>query len=104
MFKKVEEKLCVAIPVLKKEEYDEVCAVIKEATAKIKSEIGDEFFAFTASMKTPVPKHLTSVPELLRYHEATKYFVMSIVREAYREGLHLKDVDYCCPPVVFVYE
>ncbi len=104
MFKKVEEKLCVAIPVLKKEEYDEVCAVIKEATAKIKSEIGDEFFAFTASMKTPVPKHLTSVPELLRYHEATKYFVMSIVREAYREGLHLKDVDCCCPPVVFVYE
>ena len=104
LFKKVEEIICVAIPVLKKEEYDEVCSVIKEATAKIKSAIGDEFFAFTASMKTPVPKHLTSVPELFRYHEATKYFVMSIVREAYREGLHLKDVDYCCPPVVFVYE
>ena len=55
-------------------------------------------------MKTPIPKHLTSVPELFRYHEATKYFVMSIVREAYGKGLHLKDIDYCCPPVVLVYE
>ena len=54
-------------------------------------------------MKTPIPKHLTSVPELFRYHEATKYFVMSIVREAYNKGLHLKDVDYCCPPAVLVY-
>ena len=55
-------------------------------------------------MKTPIPKHLTSVPELFRYHEATKYFVMSIVREAYDKGLHLKNVHYCCPPVVLVYE
>ena len=60
--------------------------------------------AFIASMKTPIPKHLTSVPELFRYMEATAYFVMSIVREAYDKGLHLKDVDYCCPPVVLVYE
>ena len=55
-------------------------------------------------MKTPIPKHLTSVPELFRYYEATKYFVMSIVREAYDKGLHLQGVDYCCPPVVLVYE
>ena len=99
-----EEKLCVKIPVLKKPEYDEMCAAIKNATEKIKAAIGEEFTAFIASMKTPIPKHLTSVPELFRYHEATKYFVMSIVREAYGKGLHLKDVDYCCPPVVLVYE
>ena len=100
----VEEKLCVKIPVLKKTEYDEMCAAIKNTTEEIKSAIGEEFTAFIASMKTPIPKHLTSVPELFRYHEATKYFVMSIVREAYDKGLHLKDVDYCCPPVVLVYE
>ena len=99
-----EEKLCVKIPVLKKTEYDEICAAIKNATEEIKAAIGEEFTAFIASMKTPIPKHLTSVPELFRYHEATKYFVMSIVREAYGKGLHLKDVDYCCPPVVLVYE
>jgi hypothetical protein len=81
-----------------------MCAVIKNATEEIKAAIGEEFTAFITSMKTPIPKHLTSVPELFRYIDATKYFVMSIVREAYRKGLHLKDVDYCCPPVVLVYE
>ena len=98
-----QNKLCVKIPVLKKAEYEELCDVIKTATEEIKSAIGEEFTSFIASMKTPIPKHLTSVPELFRYHEATKYFVMSIVREAYEKGLHLKGVDYCCPPVVMVY-
>ena len=56
------------------------------------------------TLKTPLPKHLTSVPELFRYIEATAYFVMAILREAYNKGLHLKGVDQCCPPVVLVYE
>ena len=99
-----EDRLCVKIPVLKKAEYDELCAVMKSATEEIKAAIGEAFTRFITSMKTPIPKHLASVPELFRYHEATKYFVMSIVREAYGKGLHLKDVDYCCPPVVLVYE
>lgn len=97
-------KLCVKIPVLKKAEYNEMCIIIKSATEKIKSEIGEEFTSFIASMKTPLPKHLTSVPELYRYYEATTYLVMAIVREAYNKGLHLKDVDYCCPPIVLVYD
>ena len=78
--------------------------LMKNHCEQLKSAIGEEFTAFIASMKTPIPKHRTSVPELFRYHEATKYFVMSIVREAYGKGLHLKDIDYCCPPVVLVYE
>jgi len=81
-----------------------MCALIKNATDEIKAVIGEEFTTFITSLKTPIPKHLTSVPELFRYIEATAYFVMSIVREAYDKGLHLKDVDYCCPPVVLVYE
>jgi len=101
---RTDDKLCVNIPVLKESEYDEMYSVIKNATNEIKSAIGEEFTAFITSMKTPIPKHLTSVPELFRYMEATAYFVMSIVREAYSKGLHLKDVDYCCPPVVLVYE
>jgi len=101
---RTEDKLCVKIPVLKKTDYDEMCALIKKATEEIKAVIGEEFTAFITSLKTPIPKHLTSVPELFRYMEATAYFVMSIVREAYNNGLHLKDVDYCCPPVVLVYE
>ena len=70
----------------------------------MKAAIGKEFASYVTTMKAPVPKHLTSVPELYRYHDATKYFVMAIIREAYDKGLHLKDVDYCCPPVILVYE
>ncbi len=94
----------VRIPVLKKAEYDELCAIIQTATAEVKAAIGKEFASFVTAKKTPIPKHLTSVPELYRYCDATKYFVMAIIREAYDKGLHLKDVDYCCPPVMLVYE
>lgn len=97
-------KLRVAIPVLKKSEYEKVNAAIKRATENLKAAIGEEFSAFASSKKTPVPKHLTSVPELFRYGDATNYFAMTVVRKAYKKGLHMKNVDYCCPPAVLVYE
>lgn len=97
-------KPCVKIPVMEKSAYQDLCGVIQNATDEIKSAIGKEFTGFITSMKTRIPKHLKTVPELYRYSDATKYFVMAIVREAYNKGLHLKDVNYCCPPVVLVYE
>ena len=97
-------KLRVAIPVLKKTEYEKVNAAIKCATESLKTAIGEDFSAFASSKKTPVPKHLTSVPELFRYGDATNYFAMTVVRKAYENGLHMKNVDYCCPPAVLVYE
>ena len=99
-----DNKPYVKIPNMKKSDYQKVMRIVKSATAEIKSAIGDAFTAFTTAMKTPVPKHLTSVPDLFRCIDATKYFVMAIVREAYGKGLHLKNVDYCCPPAVLVYE
>lgn len=103
LIKSSDNRIATAIPVLQKSEYDDMCIIIKCATEKIKCAVGDEFSNFTRSMKTHIPKHLTSVPELFRYSDATKYFVMAVVREAYEKGLHLKNVDYCCPPVVMVY-
>lgn len=97
-------KLRVAIPVLKKSEYEKVNAAIKRATENLKAAIGEDFSAFASSKKTPVPKHLTSVPELFRYGDATNYFAMTVVRKAYENGLHMKNVDYCCPPAVLAYE
>ncbi len=97
-------KLRVAIPVLKKSEYEKVNAAIKCATESLKKAIGEDFSAFVSSKKTPVPQHLTSVPELFRYSDATNYFAMTVVRKAYEKGLHMKNVDYCCPPSVIVYE
>ena len=99
-----EDKPYVNIPVITKNDYERILGIIKATTEQIKSAIGTEFATFTDSMKTPIPRHLTSVPELFRYHNATEYFVMAIVREAYEKGLHLKGVDYCCPPVLLVYE
>lgn len=98
------DKPYVKIPVMEKTSYQEVCALVQTAVEEIKAAIGDEFTAFIMPMKAWIPKHLTSVPELYRYHDAAKYFVMAIVREAYGKGLHLKNVDACCPPVVLVYE
>jgi len=92
------------IPVLKQTEFTELKRVILSTTTEICQAIGEDFTAFIESMKTPIPKHLTSVPDLFKYIAATSYIVMSVVREAYDKGLHLKDVDYCCPPVVLVYE
>ena len=97
-------KLSVAIPVLKNTEYEKVNAAIKCATESLKTAIGEDFSAFVSSKKTPVPKHLTSVPDLFRYGDATNYFAMTVVRKAYENGLHMKNVDYCCPPVVLVYD
>lgn len=97
-------ELRVAIPVLKKTEYEKVNAAIKCATESLKTAIGEDFSAFVSSNKTPVPKHLTSVPDLFRYGDATNYFAMIVVRKAYENGLHMQNVDYCCPPVVLVYD
>lgn len=99
-----QDKPFLKIPVLKQAEYVELSAVIQWATSEITGAIGEDFATFIATMKTPIPKHLTSVPKLFRYIEATTYITMSVVREAYDKGLHLKNVDYCCPPVVFVYD
>ena len=96
--------LNLQIPVLKNTEYDIICSVIKNATEEINLAIGNKFDSFIDDRKTKLPKHLTSVPELYRYYESTTYFVMGVVRKAYNKGLHLKDVNYCCPPVVLVYE
>ena len=40
----------------------------------------------------------------IAYGDATNYFAMIVVRKAYENGLHMKNVDYCCPPVVLVYD
>ena len=97
-------KLTLKIPVLKENEYAELHAATNHATNEMKKIVGEDFSTFISTMKTPIPKHLTSVPELFRYSDATNYLVMAIVREAYNKGLHLKGVNYCCPPVVLVYE
>lgn len=95
--------LRVDIPVLMETEYTELNATIKRTVEALKAAIGNNFSAFAHSMKTPIPKHLTSVPELFRYNAATNYFAMAVVRTAYEKGLHLKNLSGCYPPAILVY-
>ncbi len=99
-----EAKPYVKIPIINKGDYDKLLALVKTATAELSAAIGDKYVGFITTMKTPIPKHLSSVPELFKHLNASAYFVMANVREAYERGLHLKDVNYCCPPVVLFYE
>lgn len=94
----------VNIPVIAQANYDRLTVLMNAATSEMQEAIGEEFAAFVDTMRTPLPKHLTTVQELFIYSDATKYFVMAIVREAYEKGLHLNGVDYCCPPAVLVYQ
>lgn len=94
----------VTIPVLKAEEYDRLRGVIRCATDELKAALGERLEEFISSQKAPIPRHLTSVPELFRYSDATVYFVMAIVREACEKGLHLNGVNCCCPPVVMTWK
>ena len=57
-------------------------------------------------MKTQITYHEENgyCESTLPYIDASGYLVMAVVREAYEKGLHLKNVDYCCPPVVMVFE
>lgn len=96
--------LSVDIPVMDEEVYAQLSDIIQKNQAILISELGDRYIDFLRGAATEIPAHLKSVPEYLRYAPATRCIVMSAVREAYEKGLYLSDVDYCCPPVVLVYE
>lgn len=84
--------------------YSELTLIINDAYERLINAIGEDYRTYLCGAAIPIPSHIKSVPEFFRYAPATRCIVMSAVREAYDRGLHLHDVDYCCPPVVLVYE
>lgn len=94
----------VDIPVMNRETYQAVNEIIESAYNALVHELGGDYKAYLRGNMIPVPSHLKSVPDVFRYSPATNYIVMAAVRQAYDKGLHLKGVDYCCPPVVLVYD
>ncbi len=97
-------KLAVDIPVMSKAENTELTAIIKHNQEILITELSDSYQKFLKGSAISVPQHLKSVPEFLRYSPATRCIAMSAVREAYEKKLHLHDVDYCCPPVILIYD
>lgn len=97
-------KVTVDVPVLDMGEYKEVEAAVNTAIERLKRELGDELGAFLKGSMLQVPAYIKNVLDVHKLGPATEYLVMATVRKAYEKGLHLQDVDYCCPPVVLVYE
>ncbi len=95
-------ELSLGIPSLSPEEYERLRGKISDCGERLKVELGKEYHEFLRGQKIPVPKRLAGISEVYRYYPATRHIVMLVVREAYERGLHMKGVDYCCPPVVFV--
>lgn len=94
----------VDIPVMDWASYEQLAAVIDEVRDKLIAEIGGDYREYLRGTQIQLPSHLTSVPEVRLYLPAINCIVMAAVREAYERGLHLSDVDYCCPPVVLAYK
>ena len=95
--------LKVDIPVMERAVYGELLQTIDAATCRLHAVLGEAFGAFLKGQAVRLPAHLTSVPLDKRYMPATAYIEMAVVIEAYERGLHMRGVDYCCPPAVLVY-
>ncbi|MBQ8509104.1 MAG: hypothetical protein IJ493_04270 [Clostridia bacterium] len=104
LFTHIDGKLTVDIPVFTSEEYAQIAKICADATARLIASLGGAYVMHLRGMGLNLPPHLKSVPEFFRYLPATWCIVMSVVREAYERGLHLSELDYCCPPVVLVVE
>lgn len=96
-------KLSVDIPVMTQEAYRQAEEAINDAYGRLAAELGREYRAYLKGNMLAIPKHLNHVPTCQRYFPVTNCLVMLIIREAYEKGLHLADVDYCCPPAVLIY-
>ena len=95
-------ELRLGIPALSQEEYNTLRGIISACDDRLRAELGGEYHEFLRGQMIPVPKRLAGISEVYRYYPATRHIEMLIIREAYEKGLHLKGIDYCCPPAVFV--
>lgn len=96
--------LKVDIPVMDKATFRALLGRIDGAVSELRRLLKDSFDGFLKGSAVRLPAHLTGVPRDLLYMPATAYIAMAVVREAHARGLHMQGVDYCCPPVILVYE
>lgn len=94
----------VDIAVLDKVVYRKIEEIVSTAVEKLDEYIGRDFGQFLDSSPFRIPKQIQNVIPSHRKNPSAIYFVMACVRKAYETGVHLHDVNYCCPPVVLVYD
>ncbi len=96
--------LAVDIPVMHADVMREGGKLIDDAIEQINDAVGDDYRELMKHAAVTLPKHLTGVPDAMRSLRSNCCIPMAFVYEAYERKLHLHDIDYCCPPVVLVYE
>ena len=101
IFARENGKLVADIPIISSKAMDELSAAIDQQAKKLIDRLGGEMRQFLKDNLERIPSHLKSVPDWMRC--PSDVTTMAAVREAYDRGLHLHDVDYCCPPMVMVY-
>lgn len=95
-------ELRLGIPALSAEECGFLRKNISACGEKLNEALGGEYHEFLRGQMIPAPKRLSGISEVYRYYPAARHIVMLVIREAYERGLHLKGVNWCCPPAVFV--
>ena len=92
----------IDIPVISQEEYDKLSRGTIDIADKLTKVLSDAFKEWIESNKIGCPDHLPQVTKECCNVYSLIGFEMAVCQDLYENGLHLKDVDYCCPPVVFV--
>ena len=98
-----EDGLKLDIPYMNEAQYVQLMSLVDETVEALDQAVGEDFRAFVKKGRVPIPAHLDSVPIGLQYRNSTVYMEMAIVREAYEKGLHMKGVDFVCPPMIVVF-
>ncbi len=92
------------IAILSRTEYNEINSFISAATTSLTEVLGYAYSRFLDSIPLKPPAHLKNQPVFRLYCISSHCIVMAVVREAYERGLHLTELDCCCPPAVLVYD
>ncbi len=89
-----------------KDHWNVLMPIIHKAKDALLADLTDDFVNFLRGTAVTLPEHLRNspnVPEYLRYELSHLCIEMAVVYGAYERGLHLHDVDYACPPMLFLY-
>jgi len=92
----------VDIPVLSQAEFDACEKLCLAEAEKAADALEEELAEWMQSCVKNVPKHIPTATAQQAYFSALSGFEAAVSYDLYSAGVHLKGVDFCCPPVVLV--
>lgn len=96
--------VAIDIPVISKEQYNEMLSILREVVGKFSSTFKEKLKVYLDKNKTEIPSHLKSVPFQFQYMKPMGALNMMTIFKAKEQGLILENVDFPCPPMVLVVE